>query len=128
MIQRPPRSTRTDTLFPYTTLFRSLYGYSDGRYIGNPDLKPEKSKGWEAGIEQSFGTDDWATIGATYFDAKLTDEIFTDYPAPDYVATPANSKTDSTQHGKEAVARARPPPDIRFRPDKRRVGQERGST
>src|SRR3546814_18065269 len=27
MIRRPPRSTRTDTLFPYTTLFRSLPGY-----------------------------------------------------------------------------------------------------
>src|SRR3546814_11980913 len=26
MILRPPRSTRTDTLFPYTTLFRSLVG------------------------------------------------------------------------------------------------------
>src|SRR3546814_8764461 len=26
MICRPPRSTRTDTLFPYTTLFRSLVG------------------------------------------------------------------------------------------------------
>src|SRR3546814_1309917 len=26
MIRRPPRSTRTDTLFPYTTLFRSLRG------------------------------------------------------------------------------------------------------
>src|SRR3546814_7503219 len=26
MIRRPPRSTRTDTLFPYTTLFRSLAG------------------------------------------------------------------------------------------------------
>src|SRR3546814_12528411 len=26
MIRRPPRSTRTDTLFPYTTLFRSLGG------------------------------------------------------------------------------------------------------
>src|SRR3546814_9202261 len=25
MIRRPPRSTRTDTLFPYTTLFRSLF-------------------------------------------------------------------------------------------------------
>src|SRR3546814_2377128 len=24
MIRRPPRSTRTDTLFPYTTLFRSI--------------------------------------------------------------------------------------------------------
>src|SRR3546814_12908060 len=29
MIRRPPRSTRTDTLFPYTTLFRSL-ARSDG--------------------------------------------------------------------------------------------------
>src|SRR3546814_11782224 len=27
MIRRPPRSTRTDTLFPYTPLFRSLLGY-----------------------------------------------------------------------------------------------------
>src|SRR3546814_3525426 len=30
MIRRPPRSTRTDTLFPYTTLFRSL-GRTNGR-------------------------------------------------------------------------------------------------
>src|SRR3546814_6518607 len=28
MIRRPPRSTRTDTLFPYTTLFRSRAGLS----------------------------------------------------------------------------------------------------
>src|SRR3546814_5686667 len=27
MIRRPPRSTRTDTLFPYTTLFRSKLGH-----------------------------------------------------------------------------------------------------
>src|SRR3546814_12266869 len=27
MIRRPPRSTRTDTLFPYTTLFRSSRGF-----------------------------------------------------------------------------------------------------
>src|SRR3546814_10892783 len=30
MIRRPPRSTRTDTLFPYTTLFRSAGGESGG--------------------------------------------------------------------------------------------------
>src|SRR3546814_12585311 len=30
MIRRPPRSTRTDTLFPYTTLFRSV-GQDDCR-------------------------------------------------------------------------------------------------
>src|SRR3546814_20533069 len=29
MIRRPPRSTRTDTLFPYTTLFRA-YEYTEG--------------------------------------------------------------------------------------------------
>src|SRR3546814_13806712 len=30
MIRRPPRSTRTDTLFPYTTLFRADAGHRDG--------------------------------------------------------------------------------------------------
>src|SRR3546814_14443594 len=29
MVRRPPRSTRTDTLFPYTTLFRSEVGMAD---------------------------------------------------------------------------------------------------
>src|SRR3546814_3343332 len=29
MIRRPPRSTRTDTLFPYTTLFRSVGNVED---------------------------------------------------------------------------------------------------
>src|SRR3546814_5072692 len=33
MIRRPPRSTRTDTLFPYTTLFRSLHG-AGGQHRG----------------------------------------------------------------------------------------------
>src|SRR3546814_1249412 len=34
MIRRPPRSTRTDTLFPYTTLFRSFFGLGRQR---NPE-------------------------------------------------------------------------------------------
>src|SRR3546814_2640367 len=36
MIRRPPRSTRTDTLFPYTTLFRSLdlFAVGYGNKIG----------------------------------------------------------------------------------------------
>src|SRR3546814_6126580 len=33
MIRRPPRSTRTDTLFPYTTLFRSIGPRYPGRDI-----------------------------------------------------------------------------------------------
>src|SRR3546814_8930048 len=31
MIRRPPRSTRTDTLFPYTTLVRLTFGQRDDR-------------------------------------------------------------------------------------------------
>src|SRR3546814_11146500 len=32
MLRRPPRSTRTDTLFPYTTLFRALYAIMNQGY------------------------------------------------------------------------------------------------
>src|SRR3546814_17904981 len=35
MIRRPPRSTRTDTLFPYTTLFRSLVAGEEGDAAGD---------------------------------------------------------------------------------------------
>src|SRR3546814_14848339 len=42
MIRRPPRSTRTDTLFPYTTLFRSLallaVHVGEHRRVGQVDL------------------------------------------------------------------------------------------
>src|SRR3546814_9745695 len=44
MIRRPPRSTRTDTLFPYTTLFRSLgaacRGRRAGAHLGVGGLRP----------------------------------------------------------------------------------------
>src|SRR3546814_2949549 len=42
MIRRPPRSTRTDTLFPYTTLFRSD---DQRREIGGPFPALEKLRG-----------------------------------------------------------------------------------
>src|SRR3546814_14476058 len=45
MIRRPPRSTRTDTLFPYTTLFRSLR--FSGRRMEGPASPPEKAAGGE---------------------------------------------------------------------------------
>src|SRR3546814_1933298 len=49
MIRRPPRSTRTDTLFPYTTLFRSseLAPIEEARanaFIIDPALKPPAPK------------------------------------------------------------------------------------
>src|SRR3546814_2147994 len=38
MRRRPPRSTRTDTLFPYTTLFRSLAGIELDGNVSQPTL------------------------------------------------------------------------------------------
>src|SRR3546814_10647954 len=45
MIRRPPRSTRTDTLFPYTTLFRS---FQDRHQV--PAKEPLRFSRWPSGI------------------------------------------------------------------------------
>src|SRR3546814_4130472 len=50
MIRRPPRSTRTDTLFPYTTLFRSVDGTLQVATILHGEtlmeFKPYEKIGW----------------------------------------------------------------------------------
>src|SRR3546814_11553722 len=43
MIRRPPRSKRTDTLFPYTTLFRSLLAIV---FLVLADLRPGSLRTW----------------------------------------------------------------------------------
>src|SRR3546814_9155434 len=52
MIRRPPRSTRTDTRFPYTTLFRSVSVVA-GELVdpGGKDLAPRRAE-LEAGFAQ----------------------------------------------------------------------------
>src|SRR3546814_12708435 len=44
MIRRPPRSTRTDTLFPYPTLFRSELG--GGRALAEPAFQSRVAGGF----------------------------------------------------------------------------------
>src|SRR3546814_3640190 len=60
MTRRPPRSTRTDTLFPYTTLFRSCVKeaiFPFAKFQGvDPILGPEmRSTGEVMGVGRSFG-------------------------------------------------------------------------
>src|SRR3546814_12669691 len=43
MIRRPPRSTRTDTLFPYTTLFRS-HSHTHGQFDDRQPQKPARRR------------------------------------------------------------------------------------
>src|SRR3546814_1258962 len=48
-IRRPPRSTRTDTLFPYTTLFRSALGPS---FEGSGDYRQAARRSRAGGRER----------------------------------------------------------------------------
>src|SRR3546814_2294531 len=55
MIRRPPRSTRTDTLFPYTTLFRS---FGLGPKSRGPPFKsrnPATSRKWQRALAKRGG-------------------------------------------------------------------------
>src|SRR3546814_18895312 len=50
MIRRPPRSTRTDTLFPYTTLFRSLAAEAQGEIADRHHDRAELHRAFRAEI------------------------------------------------------------------------------
>src|SRR3546814_20150375 len=58
MIRRPPRSTRTDTLFPYTTLFRSKnttkLGYKDQRELDQLPARIDALAAEAAALEQKL--------------------------------------------------------------------------
>lgn len=87
--------------------FIERYGFFPDQFIGNPDLKPEKSTGWEAGIEQPLWNDR-ASLGATYFREDLEDEINGFAFDPDtFLFTAENLDGRSKRRGVEVTARGR---------------------
>src|SRR3546814_7540659 len=77
MIRRPPRSTRTDTLFPYTTLFRSWVGRGLGEELGE-----EWGQGLGAGGVEGVGADAVEAGGEVAFvfavAAEVEEAVFVD--------------------------------------------------
>src|SRR3546814_3764044 len=66
MIRRPPRSTRTDTLFPYTTLFRSPVAQATGHdFADQCQTPPSTQDGGQSKIAVRFG------IGMTAIDEQV---------------------------------------------------------
>ena len=76
--------------------------------IGNKDLKPEKSKGWDFGVEQNFFKNR-VTLGATYFRNDFKDLIQFDW-GQGYINI-AKAKTE----GVELFASAKPIDDLTLR-------------
>src|SRR3546814_9397757 len=58
MIRRPPRSTRTDTLFPYTTLFRSIRSVQEALaglgWTEPPEVKQEPAVSIRASVKPDY--------------------------------------------------------------------------
>lgn len=79
-----------------------LFGFFPAFFVGNPDLTPERSLGFNIGYEQSLLDDNFG-FSIDYFHSDLENEIFTDFGA--FPATAKNRTTDSTREGVEVEAR-----------------------
>ncbi len=82
-----------------------LFGFDPSSFVGNPNLRPESSGGWEAGADLTPSSRRYS-LSLTYFHSVLKDEIFTAF-LPGFLSTPENRTTLSTQDGIEASASAR---------------------
>jgi vitamin B12 transporter len=60
--------------------FFEQFGFVPGTFVGNPDLEPEESKGWDVGVEQVL-FDGALLVDVTWFDVALDKEIASSFPS-----------------------------------------------
>jgi vitamin B12 transporter len=87
--------------------FIEQFGFFVGSFIGNPDLKPEHSLGWDAGIEQGFLAGR-LVVDVTYFAADFEDKITLVSAGGGFISTPVNVEGISPRRGVEVTTRATP--------------------
>ena len=80
--------------------FFEQFGFTPSTFVGNPDLEPETSVGWDLGATVAIG--DQASIDVTYFNADLEDEIVSVFP------TAVNATGESKRKGMEISASVTP--------------------
>ncbi len=78
--------------------FTEQFGYTPGTFVGNPDLLPEKARGFDIGVEQRL-LDNRLLLDLTYFNSTLEDEIVSLYPSV------VNDTGESDRQGVEFTAR-----------------------
>ncbi|MPZ56424.1 MAG: TonB-dependent receptor plug domain-containing protein [Rhizobiales bacterium] len=87
--------------------FIEQFGFFVGTFIGNPALRPERSIGWDFGVEQSFWGGRLIT-DVTYFGADFEDKITFGTAGGGFIATPINVPGVSPRRGVEVSARVTP--------------------
>jgi vitamin B12 transporter len=88
--------------------FIEQYGFFPALFRGNPALKPERSLGWDLGVEQSV----WngrLVADVTYFASDFEDKItLVTIPGSGFISTPVNVAGVSPRRGVEVQVRAEP--------------------
>ena len=102
-------STHTRFKASFGTGFRSPSLYELYSAYGNPDLEPEKSQGWDLGVEQGF-LDDQLTLGVTYWEMDFENRIGYDMLISKYNQLEGDTET----HGVEVSAGWTPVTDLFF--------------
>jgi len=102
-------STGTRVKGSYGTGFKAPSLFQLYSSYGRPDLSPEKSQGWDAGVEQDI-LGSVLTVGATYFGNRFDDMI--DY---DYTASKYGNVSKAESQGVETFAVARPVKNLSVR-------------
>jgi vitamin B12 transporter len=81
--------------------FYDLYGFFPGSFAGNPDLKPETSRGWEAGLRWRNAR---FSVGITGFAGRLRNEIVDTFDPATFLSGTANADGRSKRDGIELTA------------------------
>jgi len=87
--------------------FTEQFGFFVGSFIGNPDLKPESSLGWDVGVEQAFLGGRLIT-DVTYFATDFEDKITLVTAGGGFISTPVNVEGISPRRGVEVTAKVTP--------------------
>src|SRR3546814_18583556 len=116
MIRRPPRSTRTDTLFPYTTLFRSQRRHAlaapefepDGVTMADHRRRPRNHRtfGPQFGQKMARDQDSHGALGAVQQHGRRRPPLAT---GPQYVRRPDATPPDLPQVAGPESAVQQPP-------------------
>lgn len=91
--------------------FIDLYGFFPGSFVGNADLRPERSEGYEAGVQwqdRMFG------LGVTAFSNRLTNEIVSVFNSTTFISSTANATGKSRRRGIEVTGELRPIEGLRI--------------